>query len=346
MIPNKLFGKKIVLLPEYPLPIVYGGLEIQCVKTLDAVKKTGVNVSGIDYYKYNQSIDILHIFGNPPGMFETCFFASHDKKIVISTFFGGPKISRLKTSILRCLSSAAVAIGESTNYLRTKKMIGLADHIIVLNKDEKLFVIERYKVDPEKITIIPSGVDEVFFKSKKDVFFNKYKLEDFVLFTGNIIKRKNPLNLAKAIKKVGVKGVFIGKPFSSELGYSVEFQKEIDSSSNLFWIQGIFDDVELLASAYKASAVFCLPSSAESQSLSCLEAMASGKPLVIADRPYSYQNNFNNALKCDPNNINSIAEALQKALDNKEKYSYQLAESYSWDNIAKEIIKVYEKIIL
>ncbi|MDO8513855.1 MAG: glycosyltransferase family 4 protein [bacterium] len=341
---NILKKVKIGLLSEFPAPIIYGGLEMQCVRTFGALQQTGLDVSLVDYYVPEQKIDILHIFGNPPSMYEICVSASKTKKIVISTVFGGAQISRPLSFGIKTLSSMLELAGQKIDHTRVRVMLELASHIISLNEIERDFIIERYNIDPRKITIIANGIDDFYFNVSAEPFIKKYQIRDYVLFTGNINPRKNPLRLALALNKLNAKGVFIGKTVATELAYAQEFEKVINSSLNLLWIQGLSNKDPLLPSAYKASAVFCLPSFAEGQSCSVLEAMASAKPAIMADRPYAYQDGFEHSLKCDPSSVDSISEAIKEVLKHSEKYSYQLPDNYNWHNVANAIIEVYKKL--
>ena len=342
---NTLKSTKISLLAEYPAPIIYGGLEMQCIRTFNALQQTGIDVSLVDYYSPEQEIDILHIFGNPPSMYEVCTYAAKTKKIVISTVFGGATISRPLSYGINTLANILGKIGQKIDHSRVKSMLELADHIISLSDIERDFIIERYKINSKKITVIGNGIDDFYFNASPEIFIRKYRMSGFVLFTGNINQRKNPLNLARALLKLNIQGVFIGKSVATELLYAKEFEKVINSSQNLLWIKGLSNKDILLPSAYKAAAVFCLPSYAEGQSCSTLEAMASAKPIVLADRPYAYQGEYDHALRCNPEDVDDIASTIRDAFNNYEKYSYQLPDRYNWHNVAHKIVKIYQKII-
>jgi len=336
---------KVKLLAEFPLPIVCGGLELQCMKTYVALKKIGFPVELLDYYKQDKDFDILHIFGNPPSMYEICFHAVKTKKIIISAVCGMGKTSPFKTAIYKYFSKVASTVHEQTNYSRLHFIFHSVNHIICLNEHEKRFIHCRYEIPIEKLTIIPNGVEKYFFNASGKLFTKKYNISDFVLFTGNIVNRKNPLRLARVLSRMGQNGVFIGGVLDVEKEYAEKFHKIISASPNLLWIKGLTYNDPLLASAYAAAKVFCLPSFGETQSLSGLEAMASGTPIILGDLPYAYQPPFEKVIRCEVMNEDSIEDCVKMVLENPIKYSNLLSADYTWENIAKKVINIYKKVI-
>ncbi|MBU3956524.1 glycosyltransferase family 4 protein [bacterium] len=333
----------IRIFPEFPFGVAYGGLELQCIRTFHALSKKNQSVKLLDYYDNRDSFDILHIFGNPPSMYEICFHAKKTKKIIISAVCGANQFSYPKTFIRRILSGLATILKQHTDYERMRFIFQSAGHIICLNEIERNFISKTYDVAAEKLSVISNGVDKSFFAATKQLFVNKYGVSDFVLFTGNIVKRKNPLRLAQVLAQLNQKGVFIGCALSSEIDYASQFEKVISDSPTLLWIKGLEHNDPLLASAYAASSVFCLPSCGETQPQSALEAMACNKPIILGDFLYAHQPPFEQALHCNPLNKDSIKKCIISALKNTTKYSSLLSEDYTWNNIAREIIKIYQK---
>ena len=224
-------------------------------------------------------------------------------------------------------------------------MFHSANHIICLNEHEKRFLHYMYEIPMGKLTIIPNGVEKHFFNASEELFIKKYKINDFVLFTGNIIKRKNPLRLARVLSHMEQKGVFIGGVLDTEKEYAEKFHKIISASPNLLWIKGLKYNDPLLASGYAAAKVFCLPSFGETQSLSGLEAMASGAPVILGDLPYAYQPPFEKVIRCKVTNEDSIESCIKMVLENPIKYRNLLTTDYTWEDIARKIIKIYKKVI-
>jgi len=337
---------RIRILPEFPLPVVCGGLELQCLKTFSALqRKGGVNVQLLDYYNHDDEFDILHIFGNPAGLYEIIFHAVKAKRVIVSAVCGAQGLPGFRMKIHRMLAKIADIAHQRTDYARLRFMFQAATHVVCNTELEKQFIARTYEIPMSKLTVIPNGVEEGYFSATPDRFVEKYGMTDFVLYTGNIIKRKNPLRLAKVLRKLGLKGVFIGKVFNTELEYAAQFEEIISCSPNLLWIRGLPHDAPLLISAYAAASVFCLPSSGETQTLSALEAMATGTPIILGDFPYAYQPPFENALRCNPDDEGSIENCIKQIFESPDKYRKYLPRTFTWENVAAEILNVYETVM-
>jgi glycosyltransferase involved in cell wall biosynthesis len=332
------------LLPMFPLGIVCGGLEVQCLKTQAALERIGVPARLLDYYDAEDRFDILHLFGSTGAYLDLCQQAAGRWKIVVSAVSGAPSVRSQRAHIWQSVSALAHAARLQTSYSSLKQVYHLADAVICLNQLEAEFLRVTYAVPQEKIRIISNGVDSHFFTATGELFAAQYQARDYVLFTGNIVERKNPLQLARVLQRAGHAGVFIGGTLASEQAYAEEFARVINDTPRLLWIRGISPNDPLLASAYAGARVFCLPSSAETQSLSALEAMACSTPVILGDFAYARQIPFEACLRCNPNDEASLSALIEQTMADPERFRIRLSEDYSWDNVARQIIKVYRQI--
>ncbi|MDQ3012201.1 MAG: glycosyltransferase family 4 protein [Acidobacteriota bacterium] len=338
-------GIRARLLPMFPLSIVLGGLELQCLKTCAALRQAGVAAELLDYHDANDRFDILHLFGSSENFYDLCQQATNKWPIVVSAVSGAPSAARWRAPIWQTASKLAARVKLQTNYHRLRSVYHLASAVICLNQLEADFLRVTYGVPQERIEIVTNGVNEECFRAEGESFVRRYGVKDFVLFTGNIVRRKNPSQLARALRQMDCPGVFIGGTLAAEQSYADEFADLVSSAPNLLWIRSLPHDDPLLASAYAAARVFCLPSVSETQSLSALEAMATGTAVILGDLPYAYQSPFENSLRCNPTNEDSIKESLEKALSDPAGYGVKLPESYSWTNVARRIARIYERVL-
>jgi glycosyltransferase involved in cell wall biosynthesis len=105
-----------------------------------------------------------------------------------------------------------------------------------------------------------------------------------------------------------------------------------------------------LADLYNVAKVKIMPSRSEGFSISCLEAMASGLPVIA-----SAGANMDDAIVGDvyeANNPNNLAKSIEK-IHSLSKDQHQTlsdkaikkASEYSWENIAETRLKYYNEII-
>jgi len=137
-----------------------------------------------------------------------------------------------------------------------------------------------------------------------------------VLFVGRLDAEKNVDVLLRAVSvlpaELPVTVEIVGD--GSRRGELEELAGELGIADRVTF-RGFVDDAELL-DAYARCDVFCMPSTAELQSLATMEAMAAGKPVVAADAmalPHLVQPG-QNGLLFPPGDVPALAAALAAIL--------------------------------
>lgn len=329
----------------FPFGIHQGGLELQCLKTCRALQRTGIDAKLFDYYRTDDQFDLIHLFGSTENYFDICKQVVGRWPIIISAVTGAPNAAKWRGPIWQTASSLATLVKLHTSYYRMREVYSMAASVICLNQLEAEFLKTTYGVPVSKLNVIHNGVDGANFAADSGPFYKKFGLRNFVLFTGNIVQRKNPVRLAEVLKELSLTGVFIGRTISAEADYGVRFRSLIKGASNLYWIEGLPEQDSLLASAYAAADLFCLPSTNETQSLSALEAMAAGTPVLLGDYPYAYQSPFEAAWRCNPLDPSSMKTMIRRALDATVPIQHPLPDSYRWEKVAASIATLYQSVI-
>lgn len=331
----------------YPLSITFGGFEHQAIQTCQALQSLGVDAQLLDWTNADDEFDILHLFGASAHWHEISYAAAKKCRIVI-TALGAP--DQWKQPVYRLLGRTGILFSrilrQQTAYGHAYDTLHRAGCIICLNEFQSKFYQLAYDLFPEKTAVVPNGVPASRYNGDATLFVKLYGVRDYVLFTGNIVARKRPLQLARILKRRGWAGVFIGSTLNStdERAYAQEFEAVVKDSPNLLWIRGLAYDDSLLDSAYAGASVFCLPSIDESQPLSAMEAMAAGSPVILANLPYAHQPPFEHAVRCKSDDDQSLEQMLKMILAAPDRYRTTLPETYSWSNVAKEIVKVYQRV--
>lgn len=154
------------------------------------------------------------------------------------------------------------------------------DRVIIFSQLQRDFLI-RLGVPPEKVAVIPNGVDVQKYTPGSSNLKLKFNAERLFIYQGRIATEKNVEALLKAWKQAELgescKLLIVGNgPLAASL------RPFYDEEYNIIWLGFIADEykrIELL----QAADVFILPSLLEGLSLSLLEAMACGTACVATD---------------------------------------------------------------
>ncbi len=225
-----------------------------------------------------------------------------------------------------------------------KKTIENASRIIAISKNTKKDLINILNIDEQKIDVIYHGYNKP--KSK----LNKNYLGNYILYVGRRSGYKNFSTLASAIsilfkKERNLKLVCVGEPLTSK---EVSILKTLNILERT---QVLTVSEEKLNNLYSNALLFVYPSKYEGFGMPILEAFANKCPVCVSNSSCLPEIAGDAAVYFDPNEAESIVEAMEKILFNKElqeklvlKGTYRL-QSFSWKNTAERTIATYEKAL-
>lgn len=184
--------------------------------------------------------------------------------------------------------------------------------------------------------------------------------EEFpMLFLGALIKRKGIFELADAMEQLKHKGIL--EKYKVKLTIGGVGQEE-ETIKNVFAQKGLNPYVafagwvvgEKKNTLLKNSQLFVLPSHNEGLPIAILEAISYGLPVVstnvgsIAEAVRDGENGY----LVEPENVNALAEALEKAIKSKEKWEMMSAnakrivcEKFDEKEYYQELWQLYEEMI-
>lgn len=339
----------------YSYPSAYqnpGGGEVQLDKTMEYLKRRGVEVKKFDQWNDKfEDYDILHVFGSVKdclGLVRTA--KGKGIKIALSTVFWSDMRRALRETASpkeRMLLLARHAAKSFLPFLPSarKELMELADILFPNGEGEGEQVAKYFRADKRKIFVVPNGVDESFKDASGYDFVNKYGYKDFILYVGRIEPRKNQLNFIKALKTIDRDVVFLGGPVSDYLGYYEECRSE--ATDKMHFPGYIEHSSPLLASAYAASRVFALTSWFETPGLSALEAALAGTNIVITDGGCTKEYFGDMAFYAKPDDLENIRLATLAACKAPKdgRLKSHILGNYTWDKVAQRTIEGYEKIL-
>ena len=250
------------------------------------------------------------------------------RKLVISTHFHGASHSIFRNSLLRIFKP----IG--------KNVLQKAYKIHAVSEYEKSLLVDSFDIDPQKIVVIPCGLDFSEFKGLQRQNRNSRS----ILYVGRLVSYKGVQYLVKVLKKLD-SNVFleiVGK------GPSKPHLEKLAKNLNVFDRVKFYQDLsrsELIQKVADAN-VFALLSSHEAFSMVVAEAIMAGTPCIVSrtsaltewiDEKNCFGINY-------PIDLNSLAAKLEKILAFKprEHKKHPISDKIKdWDRIVKDIEKIY-----
>ncbi len=112
---------------------------------------------------------------------------------------------------------------------------------------------------------------------------------------------------------------------------------------------GRVSDLELVT-LYSMTDIFAFPSFFEGFGIPPLEAMACGAPVITSNISSLPEVAGDAALLVDPSNIEELASAIQRLLDDAQlredlrQKGYKRVEQFSWTASAQKMLAVYQQL--
>ncbi len=224
-----------------------------------------------------------------------------------------------------------------------------ADHIITVSNLTRRTVIEKYGIDPSKVTTVHNAV-EPLSEELKNLQVPKMK-EKVVTFLGRITMQKGPEYFVEAAAKVlqkvhNVRFVMAGSGDMMEKMINLAARKDI---ADRFHFPGFLKGKQVYE-MLKASDVYVMPSVSEPFGISPLEAMQMGVPSIISKQSGCAEI-LNHVIKTDFWDIDAMADAIYSIISypamHKQLQDEGLKEidGIQWKKAGKKVIDIYNKLL-
>lgn len=215
-----------------------------------------------------------------------------------------------------------------------------------------------FQLPPDKLTIIPNGVNpESFIVKEEKIRRDNFAAPDekIVFCIGRLVREKGVQILLDAIPEVlasysKTKFIIAGTgPYAESLRQQVQ---RLSIASKVYFTGYINEETR--NALYRWASVAVFPSLYEPFGIVALEAMAALTPVVVADTGGFKEivQHGVNGLKSQPGSSHSLAEQILKVLSNPEfseslrRNAYQrVKQDFNWSRVAGKTISVYQEVV-
>ena len=221
-----------------------------------------------------------------------------------------------------------------------------ADHIITVSEFGKQDLVDKYKLDSDKITVAgnacPEGFNPINKDEKRSVQEKYSDAAPYILYVGAIHPRKNVLRMIEAFKlyKAGTKSdlkfIIIGRMAwkSQDVDQAIHYTKDV------IYLSNIEDELKQIMAGAE---LLMFVSLFEGFGIPILEAMKSEIPVITSKVTSMKEVAGDAAILVDPYSVEEIKEGMVQLLENNE-LAEQLVErgkerlkKYNWDEIAGKV---------
>lgn len=227
--------------------------------------------------------------------------------------------------------------------------LNYANKIIAVSQYTKNILINKYGIEPSKITVVHNAVNNEPTNYQASSY--KSNKEKIVLFLARMSVQKGADYLLRAAQKViskkkNVKFFFVGSgPMLNKL---VEMSFDLGINDNVVFTGALnYDEVD---KAYKHADLFVMPSVSEPFGLTPLEAMKNGTPVIISKQS-GVSEVIKNCLKVDFWDVDEMASKILSILYNDtlseslKTNGYHDINQLTWSTQADKVIEVYQEVL-
>jgi glycosyltransferase involved in cell wall biosynthesis len=211
-----------------------------------------------------------------------------------------------------------------------------ARHLITVSEFAKGELVEVLGIEPERVSVVANGVEERFSPAADPgPARDAHELDGpYALAVGSQIERKNLAALDAAARRLGESGIEL---VAAGSGRGYMRAEEPSAVRRLGYVDDLY-----LPGLYAGALALAMPSLYEGFGLPCLEAMASGTPVVASDRAALPETCGGAAMLVDPEDAAALAEALLTVASDEDLRETMAvdgltrAAQFSWDRAAQE----------
>ena len=333
------------MLFDHPNPflLAHGGFQTQIEQTKQALESVGVEVEWLRWWDDQQRGDLIHYFGRAhPAYIRQA--QAKGMKVVMSellTGLGSRRAMARKLQKLFMIVASRVLPKEFTARLCWEAYQN-ADGYIANTSWEKKLMADMFSARPDRVHVVPNGVEDVFFRDSKSEIQNPKS--KYLVCTATITERKRVVELAEAAVLAQVPVWIIGEPYSKEDPYFIKFLSVVGKSKGVVKYEGGVSERAKMAKIYQRATGFVLLSAMETRSLAAEEAAAGGCRLFLADLPWA-KSSFGKMATYSPlSSKEEEARSLKSFYQGIEK-APKPPLPCRWKDVGKQLLGIYKGLL-
>jgi glycosyltransferase involved in cell wall biosynthesis len=231
-----------------------------------------------------------------------------------------------------------------------------ADRIVAISESAKRDVMEFYGIDPSKIVVVYQSCHERYQEEKpaKDMetVRERYGLpEDYLLYVGTIIERKNLLGIVQALDRLPPDLRLPLAVVGSGKEYEQKVRAYIRQNGLEKWVHFIAPSQDDMPALYQMAQIFLYPSFGEGFGIPVIEALFSGTPVISSNLSSLPEAAGLGSWLVDPARPEEIAEGIQKILTDPElrtrmvENGLEHARKFRPEKVTREMMGVYWEVL-
>jgi glycosyltransferase involved in cell wall biosynthesis len=236
------------------------------------------------------------------------------------------------------------------------RTIRRASHVIAVSEMTRQDIIERYQVEPSRVSTIYNGVDGWFYEPDQAAVERAIEhfglRRPYFIIVGTVEPRKNHLALLHAFAQLYEKRKDVSLAIVGSPGWLSEpIIAEIEKSAMSMPVRYLrFVDDTWIPALYAGSVALVSPSWYEGFGLPVLEAMACGAAVITSDRGSLPEVAGDNAILVPPGDIEELAASMERLLDDSALRADMVrrgrdhAATFSWRAAAEEHVELYRQV--
>jgi glycosyltransferase involved in cell wall biosynthesis len=238
---------------------------------------------------------------------------------------------------------------------KSRKACEEADRIIAISEATKSDIVKYYQIHPDKISVIYQDCSPIFKTPPSEEYLQfaiqQFDLpQNFILYVGSVIERKNLLTIVKALKilpkSLQIPLVVVGQGKS----YEKKVKKFIQHNHLNHLVQWRQIPYNHLPPAYQLAEMFLYPSHKEGFGIPVIEALSIGTPVITSNTSSLVEAGGEAALQIPPTDVEALSQGIELILTNIQLQNKMVSigknhvKKFDGEKVTRELVQLYREI--